>query len=55
MLSGGYHIGKDAGLTRNANRQLRSEPANPSTAVGPWMNTTIEPDTYRRPLDGCAI
>ena len=54
MLSCGYHIGKDAGLTRNANRQLRSEPANPSTAVGPWMNTTMEPDTYRRPLDGCS-
>ena len=55
MLNPRNNFGVDAGLTRNSNRQLRSEPANPTTVVGPWMNTTMEPDTYRLPLDGCAI
>ena len=36
---------------RNANLQIRSEPANPQTKVGPWNNTTIEPDLMRQPLD----
>lgn len=36
---------------RNANRQLRSEPANTRTLVSPWMNSTIEPDLLRRPLE----
>ena len=36
---------------RNANRQLRSEPANTRTVVSPWMNSTIEPDLLRRPLE----
>ena len=36
---------------RNANLQLRSEPANPQQNVGPWQNTTMEPDTMRRPLE----
>jgi hypothetical protein len=40
---------------RNANLQLRSEPIIPKTNTGPWNNTTIEADTYRRALeiDGC--
>ena len=29
---------------RNANLQVRSEPANPQTQVSPWLNTTISPD-----------
>ena len=29
---------------RNANLQLRSEPANPQLNVGPWNNTTIDAD-----------
>ena len=29
---------------RNANLQLRSEPANPQMNVGPWNNTTIDAD-----------
>jgi hypothetical protein len=37
---------------RNANLQLRSEPANPQLQVGPWMQSTIEPDLQRRPLEG---
>jgi hypothetical protein len=40
---------------RNANLQLRSEPPNPQVAVSPWMQSTIDPDTNRRPLEigGC--
>jgi hypothetical protein len=53
FLTAGYHIGiNTVGQTlRNANRQLRSEPANPQTTVSPWLNTTIEPDINRRPLE----
>jgi|LauGreDrversion2_3_1035106.scaffolds.fasta_scaffold02579_4 hypothetical protein len=36
---------------RNANYQLRSEPPNPQVQVGPWMQTTIEPDLQRRPIE----
>jgi len=36
---------------RNANLQLRSEPPNPTTSVGPWLNSTIEPDVVRQPLE----
>lgn len=36
---------------RNPNLQLRSEPANPQQNVGPWSNSTIEPDQMRRPLE----
>lgn len=36
---------------RNANLQLRAEPPNPQVAVGPWQQSTIEPDLQRRPLE----
>jgi hypothetical protein len=36
---------------RNANYQLRAEPANVQMQVGPWNQTTIEPDLSRRPLE----
>jgi hypothetical protein len=36
---------------RNGNLQLRSEPPNPQTQVGPWLQSTIEPDLQRRPLE----
>jgi hypothetical protein len=36
---------------RNANLQLRSEPPNPKGTVGPWNNSTIEPDVVRTPLE----
>jgi hypothetical protein len=41
---------------RNANRQLRSEPPNPQVKVSPWLQTTVEPDISRKPLEigGCA-
>jgi len=37
--------------TRNANLQLRSEPPNPKNVVCPWMQSTIESDDTRRPLE----
>jgi hypothetical protein len=36
---------------RNANYQLRAEPPNPQVQVGPWLQSTIEPDLQRRPLE----
>ena len=53
LLKAGYHAGIDTvGSTlRNANLQVRSEPPNPTTKVSPWMNSTIEPDLMRVPLE----
>ena len=53
LLKAGYHTGIDTvgQSLRNANLQLRSEPANPQLNVGPWNQTTINPDTQRKPLD----
>ena len=58
LLQAGYHIGLDTiGQTlRNANLQLRSDPIIPKQEVGPWQNSTIEPDLARTPLElgyGC--
>ncbi len=56
LLKSGYHIGINtvSSSLRNANLQLRSEPANPQSNVGPWNNTTIQPDANRRPMEiGC--
>lgn len=36
---------------RNSNLQLRSEPANPRMAVGPWNNSTITGDNARRDFE----
>lgn len=53
LLKSGYHMGIDTvgNSLRNANLQVRSEPANPQLSVGPWNNTTIAPDTMRVPLE----
>lgn len=53
FLTAGYHIGVNTqGQTlRNANYQLRSEPANPQNPVSPWNIATIEPDLNRQPLE----
>jgi hypothetical protein len=53
LLKAGHLIGIDTvGSTlRNANLQERSEPPNPTTSVSPWLNTTIEPDLMRLPLE----
>lgn len=56
LLKAGYNIGIDTvgSSLRNGNLQVRSEPPNPTTVVSPWMNTTIEPDLMRAPLEiGC--
>jgi hypothetical protein len=56
LLNAGYLIGVDTvgSSLRNANMQIRSEPPNPQLRVSPWMNTTIEPDPFRAPLEiGC--
>ncbi len=58
FLQAGYHIGiNTVGQTlRNANLQLRSEPPCPQVQVSPWLQSTIEPDVSRRPMEigGCA-
>ena len=53
FLTSGFHIGiNTVGQSlRNANRQLRSEPLNPQVKVSPWMQSTIDPDINRRPLE----
>jgi hypothetical protein len=56
MLQAGYHIGLDTiGQTlKNANLQLRSDPIIPKQEVGPWNQSTYEPDYGRIPLEiGC--
>jgi len=53
LLKAGYHIGIDTiGQTlRNANLQIRSEPACPQVYVGPWQQSTILPDIMRVPFE----
>lgn len=53
FLNAGYHIGVNTvgQSLRNANRQLRSDPPCPQVKVSPWMQSTIEPDSNRRPLE----
>jgi hypothetical protein len=58
LLQAGYHIGLDTiGQTlKNANLQLRSDPIIPKANIGPWNQSTIEPDIGRVPLEigaGC--
>lgn len=53
LLQAGSLIGLDTigQSLRNANLQLRSDPPIPHTNVGPWNNSTIEPDLIRAPFD----
>jgi hypothetical protein len=53
LLQAGYHIGLDTiGQTlRNANLQERSDPIIPKSVIGPWNQSTIEPDFGRTPLE----
>ena len=50
MLNAGHHVGINTvgSSLRNPNLQVRSEPVIPQNNVGPWNNTTIEPDNLRR-------
>jgi len=53
LLKAGYLVGIDTigQSLRNANLQIRSEPPNPQLSVGPWNQSTIEPDFQRVPLE----
>ena len=53
LLDAGYHIGLDTiGNTRtNSCLDIRSCPLIPKTDVGPWNNSTIEPDIARVPFN----
>ena len=53
FLNAGYHVGVNTvgQSLRNANRQLRSDPPCPQVKVSPWLQSTIEPDLNRRPLE----
>ena len=53
FLTAGFHVGVNTvgQSLRNANRQLRSDPPNPQVKVSPWMQTTIEPDVNRKPME----
>ena len=58
LLDAGYLIGLDTigQSLRNPNYQERSDPIIPKVNVGPWNNSTIEPDLGRIPLEiGCGI
>jgi hypothetical protein len=53
LLQAGYHIGLDTigQSLRNPNLQLRSDPVIPKSDIGPWNQSTIEPDLGRVPLE----
>ena len=53
FLDSGFHIGiNTVGQSmRNANRQLRSDPAIPKVEVSIWNRSTIDADDNRRPLE----
>ena len=53
FLNAGFHVGiNTVGQSlRNANLQLRSEPANPQMKVSPWLQSTIDPDINRKALE----
>ena len=36
---------------RNANYDLRAAPSIPRKQIGPWSQSTIDPDPYRKPLE----
>jgi hypothetical protein len=55
FLDAGYHTNTaSAGVSqtnRNASWDVRSEQPNPQTSVGPFLNTTIESNPFKRGLD----
>ena len=53
FLDAGHHVGVNTvGQTlRNANYNVRSEPPCPQMKVSPWMQSTIDPDIGRKPLE----
>lgn len=55
LLQAGANIGVSVSQAlRNPNLQLRSDPIIPKADIGPWNQSTIEPDLGRVPLEvGC--
>ena len=55
FLDAGYHTNTAvAGVTqsnRNSSWDVRSETPNPQTKVGPFVNTTIEPNPFKRGVE----
>jgi hypothetical protein len=55
FLDAGYHTNTAiAGVSqtnRNASWDIRSENPNPQAKVGPFLNTTISPNPFKRGLD----
>ena len=55
FLDAGYHtntvIAGVSQTNRNASWDVRSEQPNPQAAVGPFLNTTIESNPFKRGLD----
>ena len=52
LLQAGHHTGINtvSSSLRNASMDIRGDIPNPQVPVGPWNQTTIEPDANRRPL-----
>lgn len=52
-LESGHHNGiNTVGQSlKNANKQLRSDPRIPKINVGPWLQSTYDPDTNRKPFE----
>jgi len=44
-------INTQGGSLRNPNLDIRSAPPIDKKEVSPWLNSTISPDLYRRPLE----
>jgi hypothetical protein len=53
FLESGYHFGIDtvSNTLKNPNLQLRSDPVIPQMQVGPWMQSTIGPDTNHKQFE----
>jgi len=58
FLEAGYHTNTAvAGVSqtnRNATWDIRSEPPNPQSKVGPFLNTTIEANPFKTGMGDCA-
>ena len=44
-------VNTQGGSLRNANLDIRSAPPIDKKDVSPWLNSTIDPDLFRRPLE----
>jgi hypothetical protein len=60
FLQAGYHSNINvvgiAQTNRNPSYDIRTETPNPQAKIGPFLNTTIDPDPFKatRPLEGLA-